>query len=171
MAKKRRKPTLERVGRPTVLTPEIEARICKSVREGMPLRVSAGVARVAARTVTGWMKRGRETNEEPYASFVDAVEAAQADALQKQLKRLLDLKVNSKQKRALAHVVERLYPSFFDPTHSVRLLERQKLRAELSKNDQQTGDVAIIIECEPQPSAGEAPVAADVAAGAGSHRD
>jgi hypothetical protein len=166
MPSKRSRKAPQRGGRPNHLTPQIAKRVCAAVRKGRPLKVAAGLAGVPYRTVKEWLQKGqRDGAEEPYLSFADDVERTRAIAADRLIGRLLNPKGNSKKQRVLAHVFERLYPSLFDPDHATRLLERQKLRAELSKEDQ-SGDVEVVVDCEPEPPAGETALAPHVAPGA-----
>ena len=74
-------------GRPTSLTPEVQATIVECIGEGLYMEHAAGCAGVGDRTVRDWLKRG-ETGEEPYASFSAAVKVAEATAARDALGRV-----------------------------------------------------------------------------------
>jgi hypothetical protein len=155
----------KRRGRPATLTPQIAKKICAGVREGLPLKTAVGVAGVPYRTAKEWLQKGQHGDGD-FVEFADDIEIARAEAQRRLIKRMLSAKEDPKRQRVLAHVFERLYPSAFDPNHSLRALQRQKLRAELNTTDQ-SGDVEVNVTCEPHPqeATGDAAVATDVAPG------
>jgi hypothetical protein len=62
------------------LTQSVESRICRALKFAVSLRIAAESADVSNETVKSWMQRG-ETGEEPYASFVAAVNRARMEAV------------------------------------------------------------------------------------------
>jgi transposase-like protein len=73
-----------RTGRPTKLTPALQARIVKLVREGNYPETAAQSEGVSRATYYEWMERGRR-RESPFADFSDAVTRARATAQRKML--------------------------------------------------------------------------------------
>lgn len=66
--------------RTTDLIPSVQERICKALREGLHVHIAARLGGVHPATYYHWLKRGSETEEQPYVDFVEAVEQAQAEA-------------------------------------------------------------------------------------------
>jgi hypothetical protein len=66
-------------GRPTSLTPEVQATIVEHVRAGNYRSVAAAAAGVHRNRLAEWEKRG-ESGEEPYAGFACALQKAEAEA-------------------------------------------------------------------------------------------
>jgi hypothetical protein len=126
--------TKRRSGRQTNLTPEIGASICDGVREGLPLKTAAGIAGVPYATVREWISKGKD-GVEPFLDFAADIEISQAFAQRDYLRRMTAAKGDPRRQRVLAHVFERLYPGLFDPDHATRVLERQRLRTEMNKNN------------------------------------
>jgi len=67
------------VARPTSLTPELQAALCEQVRHGMYLEPACALVGISKASVYDWKKRGAD-GEEPYATFLDALEKADAEA-------------------------------------------------------------------------------------------
>jgi hypothetical protein len=79
-------------GRPTKLTPEIQAEICEILREGNYIEVAAPIVGITRETLFGWIRRGRleidrvaenprlkvRKREAPFVAFFHAVKEAQA---------------------------------------------------------------------------------------------
>lgn len=66
-------------GRPTSLTPEVQAQIIAALEAGNYRETAARAARVTDRSLRNWCERG-EAGEEPYASFLADVQHAEARA-------------------------------------------------------------------------------------------
>lgn len=77
-------PDAPKIGRPTKLTPALQARIVKLVREGNYPETAAQSEGVHRDTYYSWMERGRK-RERPFADFSDAVTRARATAQRKML--------------------------------------------------------------------------------------
>lgn len=75
------------IGRPTKLTPALQARIVKLVREGNYPETAAQVEGVDPRTFYRWMERGQSEgpDDEPFRQFRQAVTRARATAQRKML--------------------------------------------------------------------------------------
>jgi transposase len=67
------------MGRPSKLTPELQKKIVKLVRDGNYFETAAQAAGIAKSTLYDWLKRG-ESDEEPFAEFSDALKKAEAEA-------------------------------------------------------------------------------------------
>lgn len=67
----------QNVGRPTILTERVQEIIVGAVENGATYRLACLAANVSIPAFTGWRRKG-ETGEEPYATFVAAIEAAEA---------------------------------------------------------------------------------------------
>lgn len=64
------------------LTPEVSELFLATIRQTGRLSIAAGRCCVGARTVRGWLQKGREESAEPiYKEFADAVEKARAEFL------------------------------------------------------------------------------------------
>jgi hypothetical protein len=68
------------MGRPSKLTPEVQALVCDAIRHGNFREAAAKAAGVTPRTLHEWMRKGREADEGPYAAFLQAVHEAEAEA-------------------------------------------------------------------------------------------
>ncbi len=66
-------------GRPTSLTPETQAAIVDALRAGNYRVTAAAAAGVHRNTLINWERRGEE-GEEPFASFLCAMQKAEAEA-------------------------------------------------------------------------------------------
>jgi len=77
-------PPAPKIGRPTKLTPALQARIVRAVREGNYPETAALSEGVSRSAFYEWMERGRK-RELPYADFADAVTRARATAQRKML--------------------------------------------------------------------------------------
>jgi len=66
-------------GRPTSLTPAVQDAIASAMAKGHYRRTAALLAGISERTFYNWEERG-ENGEEPYATFLQAVKKAEAQA-------------------------------------------------------------------------------------------
>ncbi len=66
-------------GRPTSLTPEVQAAIMSALRDGLYRETASRCAGICERTFYSWLERG-ETGEEPFAGFLQAVKRTEAEA-------------------------------------------------------------------------------------------
>src|SRR4051812_29985515 len=68
------------MGRPTKLTPELQARICELIRTGGVHPETAAVsAGICEKTYSRWLVRGRQSRSGIYVAFVRAVSKAMRD--------------------------------------------------------------------------------------------
>ncbi len=81
-----------RTGRPSKLTPETQAEICRAIRIGATREVAAQAVGIARRTLQYWIERGKaeqerlaqkgarkRKREQPYLHFLHALEEAEAE--------------------------------------------------------------------------------------------
>lgn len=68
-----------RKGRPTSLTPGVQAEICDRLEKGVPQVDAARLAGISPATFYAWMARARD-GEQPFLDFSEAVERARARA-------------------------------------------------------------------------------------------
>lgn len=66
------------MGRPTLLTPEVQEIICTELRNGMPIRQSCDYAGICTETYYVWMSKGSE-GIQPYADFFHAATRARVE--------------------------------------------------------------------------------------------
>lgn len=67
-------------GRPTLLTPEVQAKICNAVSAGNYYQAACAYAGISRQTFLNWMKRGKKARSGQFFEFFGAVRKAQADA-------------------------------------------------------------------------------------------
>lgn len=74
-------------GRPSLLTPDVHARIVRGIAAGNYRETAARAAGVSDRTLRRWCEQG-ESGEEPHASFLADVERAEARAEMRLLRQI-----------------------------------------------------------------------------------
>ena len=67
-------------GRPTKLTPAVQARIVAHLRAGNYIETAAAAAGITKETLYDWLRRGAAETFGPHRQFSDAVQEAQAAA-------------------------------------------------------------------------------------------
>ncbi len=77
------------VGRPTKLTPEVQARIVEAIEAGNYIEVAAAAAGISKFTFYGWIQRGTDEPDSIYSNFANAVEKARATAEARSVARIL----------------------------------------------------------------------------------
>src|ERR1039457_1641770 len=88
------------------LTRSIESRICQALKLAVSLRIAAASVGVSNETVNSWIQRGK-SGEEPYASFVAAVNRARMEAV----KNLTDIALEgSTGSAAAAYLLRHRFP-------------------------------------------------------------
>lgn len=95
-------------GRPSKLTPELQARICEAIRAGNYIETAAAYAGVHKATLYDWLKRGANANAGKFREFSDAVEKALADAEARDV--ALIAKAATEHWQAAAWRLERKFP-------------------------------------------------------------
>ena len=78
------------MGRPTKLTPEIQAKIVKAIEAGNLLSTSAALSGVSERSFFEWMAKGKKGEGENYSQFAQLVIQARAKAEAKAIKAVTD---------------------------------------------------------------------------------
>lgn len=80
-----------KVGRPLLLTsnPAVRPRIIEAVRLGLSYDDAAKAARVSVEAFQEWRARGR-TGEEPFATFLQEVEEAEAEGAEEMFRRVTE---------------------------------------------------------------------------------
>jgi transposase len=67
-------------GRPTRLTPELQAKLCDAIRAGNYMETAAAFAGIRKATLHNWLRRGARQSQGIYHAFSEAVEKALADS-------------------------------------------------------------------------------------------
>ena len=67
-------------GRPTKLTPELQARICEAIRAGNYVHIAANFGGIDETTYHRWRARGAREKRGPYRAFHLAMKKAERDA-------------------------------------------------------------------------------------------
>lgn len=67
-------------GRPTKLTPQVQARIVQAIVGGNDITVAAAYAGIHKAQFYRWLEKGEQQQQGIYRAFRDAIEKAQADA-------------------------------------------------------------------------------------------
>jgi transposase len=70
---------MPRTGRPSKLTPEVQAKVCAAIRKGVHLETAAAAAGIGRATIYRWIEQGEAEESGPYREFRDSVRKAEAD--------------------------------------------------------------------------------------------
>ena len=70
------------MGRPTKLTPEVQAIIVEAIEKGNDKTVAARLAGIGESTFYAWMERGEQAKSGVFLEFREAVKKAEAEAEQ-----------------------------------------------------------------------------------------
>jgi len=97
-------------GRKTLLTPTLQARVCKLLRDGCNIKTACNICGVGETTYHEWKNRGR-CGEEPYASFFSETSRAR-DAFKADLLNIV-VKAADKEARHAEWLLERYWPNEF----------------------------------------------------------
>lgn len=95
------------VGRPSLLTDEVQEKIVAVVKGGSLLETAAAVAGIGRRTVYEWLEQGA-AGKEPYAAFAAAVHQAKAEGESRNV--MLIARAGAKDWRAAAWLLQRQNP-------------------------------------------------------------
>jgi hypothetical protein len=112
------------VPRPLTFREPTAGTVVRAVEAGLSLRAACRVAGVPGRTVRGWIQRGAEIDRrdgesmDPLAVFARRVDAAKAMAAVNTINA-------SKDWKAAAWMLERLYPEDYGPGRGLEELARQ----------------------------------------------
>jgi transposase len=125
------------MGRPTKLTPELQKRIVKLVRDGNYIETAAIAAGITKQTFYNWMERGK-AGEEPFAEFFDALKRAEAEAEAEIAATVRAGLRDAPQWQSAMTFLERRWPTRWgrrDPDHKLKRtnleLENETLKAKL----------------------------------------
>ena len=97
-----------KIGRPTVLTPEVAKRITDALRLGNFRNAAAGYGGVSVTTLGEWLRAGKTKRRGPLRDFYVAVKKAEAEAHVNQVARLI--KHGEKDPRSVQFFLERKFP-------------------------------------------------------------
>jgi len=106
---RKKRPPRPILGRPTILTPEIQKRIVDAIKAGAYVETAAAYAGVGKSTFFSWMTKGRKGDKQVYKDFVDAVERAMAAAEMRDVVTIT--RAAESQWQAAAWRLERKFPS------------------------------------------------------------
>ncbi len=76
-------------GRPSLLTPEVQAKVCDALSGGNFRSVAARAAGISVRTLMEWMTDGEANPTSPHGIFRAAVIGAEADAEMKTVRAIM----------------------------------------------------------------------------------
>lgn len=110
-------------GRPTTLTPEVQAGFLAALRRCWYVETACHITGIPRSTVYGWLKRGRREQGGPYADFLGAIKKALAE---KEADCLSMIEAHGKRHwQALAWLLERRFPDRWGNVRAeLRRLER-----------------------------------------------
>lgn len=109
--------------RPTSLTPDVHAVIVAAVRDGSTRVGAAKLGGVTVRTLYNWLARG-DDGLEPYAAFVQDVEAAEGARCKRWLKVVED--AADEDWKAATWLLEHLHPDEFGKSVKTAVQEELK---------------------------------------------
>lgn len=107
------------MARPTDCTPEVTARVCLAIREGMALEHAAEHGGIHPSTFFRWMERGA-AGEEPFGEFREAVKEAERTCELRALKTIRKGARNGNW-TAAAWLLERRYPEHYGRRDRVQM--------------------------------------------------
>ena len=123
----------------TKLTPELQERLVTYLRAGNYLDVAIKCAGGIHRdTFYEWMRIGRETGEEPFASFVQAVDRAMADSEARDVALIAKAASDPKLWTAAAWRLERRFPDRWG----------RRERVDLEAQVQHSGSITVFLPPE-----------------------
>lgn len=96
------------MGRPTLLTPELQARLLTILRKGNYRQTACHAVGISPQTLIEWEHRGDRIGDEPYASFAEALKKAEAYA---ERRLLSTIRAAPQNWQAYAWILERKMPS------------------------------------------------------------
>lgn len=80
-----------KIGRPTKLTPKLQAAVCKVIRDTKLSLVDCGRSLgLSDNTITDWLTRGRAEESGPFHDFAVAIERARAEGSKRLLARVAE---------------------------------------------------------------------------------
>lgn len=118
------------MGRPTKLTPEVQAKVVQALETGHYAEDAVIIAGIGENTYYQWLEKGA-AGTEPYAAFREAVESASRQAVDRSLKRVMGGDLGW---QGSAWFLERRFPMKWgrrDPDHA---LKTKQLESDLAKS-------------------------------------
>lgn len=110
-------------GRPTSLTPEVQATFCDAVKEGLTYRDACILAGIEYQTYRNWMRRG-EAGEGEFFVFFDAVTRAKVEGKRENIKGVRD--AGKFDWRARAWILEKQHPEEYGNIQRIKVeVERE----------------------------------------------
>ncbi len=110
-------------GRPPLLTPAVQAKLCELLASGVIIKTAAGFVGVSKATIHRWMALGRKKGSGIYRQFRQEVLRALAQAEIREV--LVINKAGPKDWRAAAWILERRWPERWGRTTRDRAVEAQ----------------------------------------------
>ena len=110
------------MGRPSKLTPEVEARIAEAVELGATWERAADAAGVGASTLRDWRQRG-EAGEVPFVAFVATIKRAEGAGVERALRTIREAAEGGAW-QASAWILERRYPADYGRRSEVAVTAR-----------------------------------------------
>ena len=110
------------MGRPSKLTPEVEARIVEAVELGATWERAADAAGVGASTLGLWRRRG-EAGDAPYSAFLAALKRAEGAGVERALRTIREAAEGGAW-QASAWILERRYPADYGRRSEVAVTAR-----------------------------------------------
>ena len=110
------------MGRPSKLTPEVEARIAEAVELGATWERAADAAGVGASTLRDWRQRG-EAGEVPFAAFLASLKRAEGAGVERALRTIREAAEGGAW-QASAWILERRYPADYGRRSEVAVAAR-----------------------------------------------
>lgn len=99
------------VARPGKLTAEVQAEICRHLREGLFRRAAAGLVGIPEQTVSLWFNRGAGETRGRYRDFFDAVNRAEAEFMEDASRKIVDSA--SSNPKHLQWLLSRRFPELY----------------------------------------------------------
>ncbi len=99
-------------GRKTKLTPEVQKKIVEYIRGGAYKAHAAEAAGVSVDAVDNWIRRGEDSDEEPYTEFAAAMRQAQGEDAVRDVQ-VISRAATDGDWKAAAWKLERKYPAEF----------------------------------------------------------
>lgn len=103
---KPRRPTKTDGGGHTALTPELQKRICDSIRMGNYVEIAVGAAGISKATFYTWTKKA-ETGKQPYRDFTDALQKAELEGEEIAVLTIRKLSQDNRDPKTLLDVLSR----------------------------------------------------------------
>lgn len=129
------------MGRPTKLTPELQAEICELIRKGNFVETACEAVGVHKGTYYNWRNRGERSAKGVYCDFFNAIKRAEADGEAAHVANIAADNTNTKDWQRSAWWLERRYPQRWgkvdrvDVTSKGEGIQQPKIRL-----DQLSGD-------------------------------